>query len=56
MGRIKKINKFLKKLIYITLFLLLLGLSFAFFEASIFGSETSVTITGAGGTMDITFE
>ena len=55
MDKFRKINKILKKLISITLFLLILGLSYAFFTANIIGSESTTTITASGGTMDITF-
>ncbi|MDD4407798.1 MAG: hypothetical protein PHX19_01980 [Bacilli bacterium] len=55
MIKLKKINKILIKLIYISLFFLLLGFSYAFFTANITGSESTTTITVTGGTMDITF-
>ncbi|MDD4706171.1 MAG: hypothetical protein PHS24_03045 [Bacilli bacterium] len=56
MIRLRKINKILKNITMFLFLILILGLSYAFFEVSIIGSESSATITGAGGTMDITFD
>ncbi|MFA7120507.1 MAG: hypothetical protein WC277_03455, partial [Bacilli bacterium] len=39
--KLKKINKILIKLIYISLFFLLLGFSYAFFTANITGNNTT---------------
>ncbi len=50
-----KINKILKKLIFISLFLLIISISYSYFTANIIGSESSTTITVGGGTMNITF-
>ncbi|MFA7122011.1 MAG: hypothetical protein WC277_11075, partial [Bacilli bacterium] len=52
---LRKINKVLKRLIYVSLFFLILGLSYAYFTAQITGSESTTTITASGGTMSITF-
>ncbi|MFA7120592.1 MAG: hypothetical protein WC277_03885, partial [Bacilli bacterium] len=49
-------NKVLKRLIYVSLFFLILGLSYAYFAAQITGSESTTTITASGGTMDVTFD
>ena len=55
MNKLKKVNKILKLLVYVALFFLLLGLSYAYILANITGSESSTTISASGGTMDVTF-
>ncbi|MDD4406617.1 MAG: hypothetical protein PHF30_01085 [Bacilli bacterium] len=55
MNKLRKINKLLKIIITISLFLLVIALSYAYFTAQIIGSESSTTITVGGGTMNITF-
>ena len=54
--KIRKINKILKKLISISLFCLILSLSYAYFTANITGSETGTTVTVSGGKMYMNFD
>lgn len=54
-NKLRKINKLLKKIITISLFLLAISLSYAYFTAQITGSESTTTITVGGGTMAIAF-
>ena len=55
MNKLTKINNILKSIIVFSLFLLVIGLSYAYFTANISGSESTTTITVSGGTMNFTF-
>ena len=55
-NKITEKGNILKFIIPIVLLLLItIGTTFAYFTASITGTESTTTITVSGGTMDITF-
>ena len=55
MINLRKINKILGGIIIISILLIIIGLSYAYFTANISGTESTTTLTVTGGTMNITY-